>query len=89
MTTPITSNEHFLKRNVNMRNELIKQTDYLMLPDVYETLNDNQKQEIRDYRQSLRDFININRNEYLIKGINFIEFPKHPEWIKQIKIPKY
>lgn len=84
-----TSNQHFLIRNINLRNELLKQTDFYMLPDVYEVLNDTQKQQIRDYRQSLRDFINIHRDDYLIKGIAFIDFPNPPEWIKQIKIPKY
>lgn len=83
-----TSNQHFLIRNQNLRNELLKTTDYYMLPDVYEVLSDIQKQEIREYRQQLRDFININRNKYLIDGIAFIEFPVPPSWIK-VQIPKY
>lgn len=83
-----TSNEHFLIRNINLRNELLKQTDYYMLPDVYEVLNDIQKQQIRDYRQSLRDFINTHRDNYLIKGIAFIEFPKPPVFVK-VQIPRY
>lgn len=86
---PITSNEHFLRRNRNLRNELLKDTDYLMLADVYETLNDIQKQQIRDYRQKLREFINENRTKYLDDGINFIEFPKAPDWIGEIRMPKY
>jgi len=82
-----TSNEHFLKRNRNLRNELLKQTDYFMLPDVYEILTTEQKEEIKNYRQSLRNFINENQNKYLVDGINFIEFPTPPEWskIKQVK----
>jgi len=83
-----TSNQHFLVRNTNLRNELLKQTDYYMLPDVYEVLGDVQKEEIRTYRQSLRDFINVNRDKYLIEGVNFIEFPNHPDWVR-IKMPKY
>lgn len=83
-----TSNEHFLIRNINLRNELLKQTDYYMLPDVYDVLNDIQKQLIKDYRQSLRDFINVNRDNYLIKGIAFIEFPKPPYFVK-FQTPKY
>lgn len=83
-----TSNEHFLIRNQNLRNELLKKTDYYLLNDVYEVLSDIQKQEIRDYRQSLRDFINIHKEDYLIKGIAYIEFPKPPEWTK-IQIPRY
>lgn len=83
-----TSNQHFLVRNTNLRNELLKQTDYYMLIDVYEVLSDNQKEEIRTYRQLLRDFININKDKYLIEGVNFIEFPNHPEWVR-IKMPKY
>ena len=84
-----TSNDHFLLRNRNMRNELLKKSDYLMLVDVYEILSDIQKQELRDYRQSLRDFININKDKYLIEGINFLEFPKPPEWMGEIRMPKY
>lgn len=83
-----TSNQHFLIRNQNLRNELLKRTDYYLLNDVYEVLSNIQKQEIRDYRQSLRDFINLNRDKYLVEGINFIEFPNPPEWVK-IQIPKY
>jgi len=84
-----TSNEHFLIRNRNMRNELLKKTDYLMLADVYFNLDDNQKQEINTYRQSLRDFINANKSKYLDEGISWIDFPKHPEWLGEIRIPKY
>ena len=84
-----TSNEHFLIRNRNLRNELLKQSDYLLLQDNYETLTEEQKQELKDYRQYLRDFINENKSKYLDEGINFIEFPKHPEWMGDIKIPKY
>lgn len=86
---PITSNEHFLRRNRNLRNELLKETDYFMLPDVYETLNDIQKQQIRDYRQTLREFINQNKTKYLDDGINFIEFPPPPDLIGKIRMPKY
>lgn len=86
---PITSNEHFLIRNRTMRNELLKQSDYLMLLDNYEKLTEEQKQELRDYRQSLREFINTNRDKYLIDGVKFIEFPKPPEWMGEIRMPKY
>ncbi len=84
-----TSNQHFLIRSTNLRNELLKQTDYYLLNDVYEVLSDTQKQEIKDYRQTLRNFININRDKYLIDGIAFIDFPVPPSWVKNINIPKY
>ena len=83
-----TSNEHFLKRNRNLRNELLKQTDYFMLPDVYEILTTEQKEEIKNYRQSLRNIFNENQNKYLQEGIAFVEFPNPPEWTK-IKNVKY
>ena len=86
MTT--TSNEHFIIRARNMRNELLKKTDYYMLPDVYEVLTLEQKEEIKAYRQTLREFINVNKDKYLIDGIAFIEFPIPPEWTK-IKTIKY
>ena len=81
-----TSNEHFLIRNRNIRNEYLKRTDYYMLPDVYENLTPQQKEEIRNYRQSLREFININKDKYLIDGIAFIEFPIPPQWAQIKKI---
>lgn len=84
-----TSNEHFLLRNRNMRNELLKKTDYYMLNDVYETLSDIQKQELRQYRQQLRDFINENKSKYLNEGKSFLDFPPPPEWMGEIRMPKY
>ncbi len=84
-----TSNQHFLVRNQNIRNQLLKESDYYMLTDVYEILSDIQKQEIRTYRQTLRDFINVNKNKYLIDGIPYIEFPSAPSWVKDIKPIKY
>lgn len=83
-----TSNQHFLIRNTNMRNELLKQTDFYLLNDVYEKLTDDEKQQIKDYRQALRDHININKDKFLIDGINFIEFPIPPPFVK-VNIPKY
>ena len=84
----ITSNEHFLIRNRNLRNELLKKTDYYVLNDVYEILSDIQKQELRQYRQTLRDFINKNKDKYLIDGLYDIPFPAIPEWLN-LQNPKY
>lgn len=84
----LTSNQHFLIRNTNMRNELLKQTDYYLLSDVYEKLTDDEKQQIKDYRQALRDHININKDKFLIDGVNFVEFPISPSFVK-VNIPKY
>ena len=84
---PITSNEHFLIRNRNLRNELLNQTDRFLFNDA--PITEEQKQEMIIYRQKLRDFINENKSKYLNDGINFIEFPKPPEWIGEIRMPKY
>ena len=83
---PITSNEHFLIRNRNLRNELLNQTDRFMFNDA--PITEEQKQEIIIYRQKLRDFINENKSKYLNDGINFIEFPKPPEF-SNLTLPKY
>ena len=83
-----TSNQHFLVRNTNLRNELLKQTDYYMLNDVYTKLTEEQKQEISDYRQALRDHINVNRDKYLNDGISFVDFPPPPSFVK-VSIPKF
>lgn len=82
-----TSNEHFLLRNRNMRTELLKQSDFYMLPDVYEKLTEERKIEIKNYREQLRNFINENKDKYLIDGLNFIPFPVPPSWtnIKNVK----
>ena len=49
---------------------------------------EEQKIEVINYRQKLRDFINENKTKYLDDGINFIEFPKVPDFLN-ITIPKY
>ena len=84
----ITSNEHFLVRNRNLRNELLKKTDFLMLPDVYETLTEEQKQELKTYRMTLRKFINDNKEKYLNEGKWNIPFPDIPMWLNLVN-PKY
>lgn len=84
----ITSNEHFLIRNRNLRNELLKKTDYLMLPDVFNDLTEEQQLELKAYRKKLRDFINDNKDKYLNEGKYNIPFPDIPKWIN-IQNPKY
>ena len=81
-----TSNQHFLIRNRNLRNELLNQTDRYLLNDYQ--ITKEQKTEVINYRQKLRDFINENKNKCLEDGINFIEFPKAPDFLN-IVIPKY
>lgn len=86
MTT--TSNQHFLIRNRNLRNELLNQTDRFILSDY--PITEEQKTEVINYRQLLRDFINLNKDKYLIDGISFVDFPELPEYLKdKIYIPKY
>jgi hypothetical protein len=88
MEETTTNNNHFLVRNRNLRNELLKKTDYLMLPDVYETLTEEKKVELRTYRQTLRNFINENKDNYLIEGKWNLPFPDIPSWLNLIN-PKY
>lgn len=88
MEEPTTNNNHFLVRNRNLRNELLKKTDYLMLPDVYDNLTEEQKEELKIYRQTLRNFINENKDNYLEKGLWNIPFPAIPSWLNLIN-PKY
>ena len=81
-------NTHYLVRNRNIRNSILKETDFYFALDVYEALSDLQKIEIREYRQKLRDFINENKDNFEIKGIAWIVFPIAPQWTN-IQIPKY
>ncbi len=83
-----TSNEHFSIRNRNLRNELLKKTDRYIVNDIFENLSDIQKQEIKQYRQTLRDFINIYKNKYLNDGKYDISFPDIPNWLN-LQNPKY
>ena len=71
------NNEHFLKRARNIRNELLNRTDRYFLidyPIAYE-----QQIIIKNYRQELRDFININK-EKILNG-DKIDFPTQPDFI--------
>ena len=73
----IPNNEHFLKRARNIRNELLNRTDRYFLidyPIAYE-----QQIIIKNYRQELRDFININK-EKILNG-DKLDFPVIPDFI--------
>ena len=77
MSSFIPNNEHFLKRARNIRNELLNRTDRYFLidyPIAYE-----QQIIIKNYRQELRDFININK-EKILNG-DKIDFPTQPDFI--------
>ena len=77
MSSYIPTNEHFLKRARNIRNELLNRTDRYFLidyPIAYE-----QQLIIKTYRQELRDFININK-EKILNG-DKIDFPTQPDFI--------
>ena len=79
MSNIITSNEHFLKRARNIRNELLNKTDRYMLED-YPNLTQDQLKSIKDYRHALREFININKENILTNG-QTPDFPQQPEFI--------
>ena len=50
-----------------MRNKLLKETDYYLLPDI--TIEENKLQEIKEYRQNLREFMNKLMNDEIICNI--------------------
>ena len=79
MSNIITSNEHFLKRARNIRNELLNKTDRYMLED-YPNLTTEELTEIKKYRHALREFININKENILTNG-QTPDFPQQPEFI--------
>ena len=78
MSSFVTSNEHFLKRARNIRNELLNKTDRYMLEDYPLTVE--QKEIIKVYRQTLREFINENKDKILSEG-KTPEFPTQPEFL--------
>jgi len=79
MSNILTSNEHFLKRARNIRNELLNKTDRYMLED-YPNLTPEELSEIKKYRHALREFININKENILTNG-QTPDFPQQPEFI--------
>ena len=79
MSNIITSNEHFLKRARNIRNELLNKTDRYMLED-YPNLTTEELTEIKKYRHELREFININKENILTNG-QTPDFPTKPDFI--------
>ena len=77
MSSFLTSNEHFLKRARNIRNELLNKTDRYVLSDYPISLE--QQMKIKEYRQELREFINDNK-EKILAGEK-VEFPTKPDFI--------
>ena len=91
ISSNMTDNKHFIQRFRNMRNDLLNQTDWMMLQDNYEKLSENEKLELRNYRETLRDFMNIHYNQIYNEGKVNILFPLPlGDWLqKKIYIPKY
>jgi hypothetical protein len=77
MSNILTSNEHFLKRARNIRNELLNKTDRYILEDY--PLSQEEKDIVKDYRKQLRNFINENQ-ENILKGQK-IDFPPQPNFL--------
>ena len=73
----IPSNEHFLKRARNIRNELLNRTDRYILNDYPISLK--QQMIIKAYRQNLRIFINDSKDK-ILNGEK-IDFPQQPDFI--------
>ena len=73
----IPSNEHFLKRARNIRNELLNRTDKYISNDYPISLE--QQMIIKAYRQNLRNFINDNKDK-ILNGEK-IDFPQQPDFI--------
>ncbi len=63
MSNILTSNEHFLKRARNIRNELLNKTDRYILEDY--PFSEEEKQVVKEYRKKLRDVINDNKDKIL------------------------
>jgi hypothetical protein len=78
MSSFLTSNEHFLKRARNIRNELLNKTDRYMLED-YPNLSSEELTNMKAYRQALREYININKDK-ILNGEK-IDFPTQPDFI--------
>ena len=61
------------------RNQLLKGTDFYMLPDVYGSLTVAQQKAITVYRQALRD---LPSTADLTKPLQDVIWPTPPKWLK-------
>ena len=77
MSSFLPSNEHFLKRARNIRNELLNKSDRYILEDY--PLSEEEKQVVKEYRKKLRDFINDNKDK-ILNGEK-IDFPPQPNFL--------
>jgi hypothetical protein len=77
MNEYIINNAHFLKRCRNIRNELLNKTDRYVLCDY--PISPEQQMIIKDYTQSLRNF--INENEIKILAGEKVEVPQQTDFI--------
>ena len=62
-----------------MRNKLLKDSDYYLLPDI--TIEENKLLEIKEYRQQLREFMNKLMNDEIICNIFDDDFEQ--KYLKQ------
>ena len=62
-----------------MRNKLLKETDYYLLPDI--TIEENKLKEMKEYRQQLREFMNKLMNDEIICNIFDDDFEQ--KYLKQ------
>ena len=70
-----------------MRNKLLKDSDYYLLPDI--TIEENKLLEIKEYRQQLREFMNKLMNDELKIDIfdNDFEQKYFPKLILEESVP--
>jgi len=62
-----------------MRNKLLKDSDYYLLPDI--TIEENKLKEIKEYRQQLREFMNKLMNDEITCNIFDDDFEQ--KYLKQ------
>lgn len=68
-------NRDYLSEFRGIRNELLQQSDWTQMPDVQNKLTEEEKEEVLNYRQNLRDLPeNIENPKELVLNIN------HPSW---------
>lgn len=71
----IEKNRDYLSEFRGIRNELLQQSDWTQMPDVQNKLTEEEKEEVLNYRQNLRDLPeNIENPKELVLNIN------HPSW---------
>ena len=71
--------EEFMQKLRNKRDELLKHTDFMLLPDIINLKGNQWLQDISAYRQQLRDLTNLYTDSNTYYDIRGVQWPQLPD----------